>query len=80
MSGATAPALSSPYLVSSPTGNNIIRTHDYILKFLLVGDSDVGKEEILSSLPDASPDSPYGNFKTRKKSTSSVKRLFRDFP
>lgn len=36
------------------------KPYDYLLKFLLVGDSDVGKEEILSGLLDGSTESPYG--------------------
>ena len=43
----------------SPPGRS--KPYDYVLKFLLVGDSDVGKEEILSGLEDGSSDSPYGN-------------------
>ena len=43
------------------------RNYDYILKFLLVGDSDVGKEEILSCLSEEVSESPYDllcNYKT----------------
>ncbi|XP_061888468.1 ras-related protein Rab-40C-like isoform X1 [Entelurus aequoreus] len=36
-----------------------VKTYDYLLKFLLVGDSDVGKGEILDSLQDGSVESPY---------------------
>ncbi|XP_013792080.1 ras-related protein Rab-40C-like [Limulus polyphemus] len=35
------------------------KSYDYLLKFLLVGDSDVGKQEILSGLEDGSLDSPF---------------------
>ncbi|ESO00129.1 hypothetical protein HELRODRAFT_153193, partial [Helobdella robusta] len=35
------------------------KPYDFILKFLLVGDSDVGKEEILNGLLDGSTESPY---------------------
>merc|ERR1719322_1474282 len=35
------------------------KPYDYLLKVLLVGDSDVGKQEILSGLEDASLDSPF---------------------
>ena len=35
------------------------KDYDYSLKFLLVGDSDVGKEEILGGLEDSTPQSPY---------------------
>lgn len=36
-----------------------MKSYDYLLKFLLVGDSDVGKGEILDSLQDGSAESPY---------------------
>ncbi|KAM7370323.1 hypothetical protein PAMP_009881 [Pampus punctatissimus] len=36
------------------------RAYDFLLKFLLVGDSDVGKGEILASLQDGASESPYG--------------------
>ncbi|XP_028286915.1 ras-related protein Rab-40B isoform X1 [Parambassis ranga] len=36
------------------------RAYDFLLKFLLVGDSDVGKAEILASLQDGATESPYG--------------------
>lgn len=35
------------------------KDYDYLLKVLLVGDSDVGKHEILSCLEDASSESPF---------------------
>lgn len=35
------------------------KQYDYLLKFLLVGDSDVGKKEILSGLDDGSSESPF---------------------
>jgi len=35
------------------------KSYDYLLKVLLVGDSDVGKQEILSGLEDGGLDSPY---------------------
>lgn len=35
------------------------KQYDYLLKFLLVGDSDVGKQEILSELDDDSSESPF---------------------
>jgi Ras-related protein Rab-40 len=37
------------------------KEYDYLLKFLLVGDSDVGKQEIISGLEDGSTESPYWN-------------------
>ncbi|PNJ02383.1 RAB40C isoform 10 [Pongo abelii] len=36
-----------------------VKSYDYLLKFLLVGDSDVGKGEILESLQDGAAESPY---------------------
>src|SRR6218665_192936 len=36
------------------------KPYDFLVKFLLVGDSDVGKEEILSGLVDGASESPYG--------------------
>ncbi|KAI8793923.1 ras-related protein Rab-40B [Biomphalaria glabrata] len=36
------------------------KSYDYLLKFLLVGDSDVGKEELLSGMDDGASESPYG--------------------
>ena len=35
------------------------KQYDYLLKFLLVGDSDVGKQEILSGLDDGAAESPF---------------------
>lgn len=35
------------------------KEYDYLLKFLLVGDSDVGKHEMLNDLEDGSSESPY---------------------
>jgi len=46
--------LSLPSLASSGP-----KSYDYLLKVLLVGDSDVGKQEILSGLEEGSVDSPY---------------------
>lgn len=44
---------------SSPCPVNRSKPYDYVLKFLLVGDSDVGKEEILNGLEEGTADSPY---------------------
>ena len=44
----------------SPSPSNRNKPYDYLLKFLLVGDSDVGKEEILSGLDDGAAESPFG--------------------
>lgn len=47
----------------SRTAPSVNRSHpksyDYLLKFLLVGDSDVGKQEILGGLEDGSQESPF---------------------
>ena len=45
---------------ASPSGTLRQKNYDYLLKFLLVGDSDVGKEEILSGLEDGALESPFG--------------------
>uniref|UniRef100_A0A4X1U0W7 small monomeric GTPase n=2 Tax=Sus scrofa TaxID=9823 RepID=A0A4X1U0W7_PIG len=42
-------------------GASPVRAYDFLLKFLLVGDSDVGKGEILASLQDGAAESPYGH-------------------
>nr|CAD7392341.1 unnamed protein product [Timema cristinae] len=49
-----------------------IKQYDYLLKFLLVGDSDVGKQEILSGLEDGSSESPFcsGSGKIAYKTTT----------
>lgn len=41
------------------TQSSPVKSYDYLLKFLLVGDSDVGKGEILDSLQDGSVEAPY---------------------
>ena len=46
--------------VASPSTLQRNKPYDYLLKFLLVGDSDVGKEEILSGLDNGASESPYG--------------------
>merc|ERR1712071_394069 len=43
---------SSPLILSA-------KPYDYLLKFLLVGDSDVGKQEILNTLENAASDMPF---------------------
>ena len=37
------------------------KPYDCLLKFLLVGDSDVGKEELLNGMDNGSSESPYNN-------------------
>lgn len=44
---------------SGSLNRNHPKSYDYLLKFLLVGDSDVGKQEILSGLEDGSQESPF---------------------
>lgn len=45
------------------------KEYDYSLKFLLVGDSDVGKDEILAGLEESSPQSPYATRGMEQKTT-----------
>ncbi|XP_065169589.1 ras-related protein Rab-40C [Atheta coriaria] len=47
------------------------KSYDYLLKFLLVGDSDVGKQEIISNLEDGAAESPFcsGSGKSYKTTT-----------
>ncbi|XP_046802440.1 ras-related protein Rab-40C isoform X2 [Lucilia cuprina] len=49
--------------------NNMTKDYDYLLKVLLVGDSDVGKHEILSGLEDASSESPFCSGNAYKTTT-----------
>lgn len=48
-----------------------VKSYDYLLKFLLVGDSDVGKGEILDSLQDGSAESPYAYSSGEYRTTHS---------
>ncbi|XP_064622031.1 ras-related protein Rab-40B-like [Lineus longissimus] len=60
---ASAAASASASTSFSPPSSPQVATnkaYDYLLKFLLVGDSDVGKEEILGGLEDGASESPYG--------------------
>jgi len=45
--------------LSLPSLNSGSKSYDYLLKVLLVGDSDVGKQEIITGMEDGSMDSPY---------------------
>ncbi|CAB0039363.1 unnamed protein product [Trichogramma brassicae] len=45
------------------------KQYDYLLKFLLVGDSDVGKQEILSGLDDGAFESPFCSGSAYKTTT-----------
>lgn len=58
---AVPPPVLSPPLewVRMGSQGSPVKSYDYLLKFLLVGDSDVGKGEILDSLQDGSAESPY---------------------
>ncbi|XP_013103769.1 ras-related protein Rab-40C [Stomoxys calcitrans] len=49
--------------------SNMTKDYDYLLKVLLVGDSDVGKHEILSGLEDASSESPFCSGNAYKTTT-----------
>lgn len=42
---------------SSSSAHQPVKSYDYVLKFLLVGDSDVGKQEILDSIKDEDAES-----------------------
>lgn len=50
-----------PSAVTMSHRSSPARAYDFLLKFLLVGDSDVGKGEILASLQDGATESPYGH-------------------
>lgn len=50
------PIEESPSPILTPLSS---KPYDYLLKFLLVGDSDVGKQEILSTLENAASDMPF---------------------
>ena len=55
--------------MASPGATTRNKPYDYLLKFLLVGDSDVGKEEIMSGLEDGASESPYGGHSGRYRGT-----------
>lgn len=57
MCTAVTSSPSPPRPVNSASAS---KSYDYLLKFLLVGDSDVGKEELLSGMEDGATESPYG--------------------
>ncbi|CAG9856492.1 unnamed protein product [Phyllotreta striolata] len=48
------------------------KQYDYLLKFLLVGDSDVGKQEILSDLDDGSSESPFCGHSGKSYKTTTI--------
>ena len=48
------------------------KSYDYLLKVLLVGDSDVGKQEILSNLEDGIHDSPFCSSEGAGNITNSI--------
>ena len=49
--------------------HQVEKEYDYSLKFLLVGDSDVGKEEMLAGLQDSTRQSPYSTKGSDHKTT-----------
>lgn len=60
-SSSSAANSASKYSTASLPRGSPSKNYDYLLKFLLVGDSDVGKEEILDVLEEAASESPYQN-------------------
>lgn len=42
------------------------KPYDYLLKFLLVGDSDVGKQEIVYNFQDGANESPFCSGSSKK--------------
>lgn len=50
------------------------KSYDYLLKFLLVGDSDVGKQEIISNLEDGAAESPFCSGSGKCKKTQNKKK------
>lgn len=56
---AISPSLSSVVDSPLPALPHGAKSYDYLLKFLLVGDSDVGKQEILAGFEDGTTDSPF---------------------
>lgn len=66
-------ALNADNIFYSPS-NTTLNPYDYVLKFLIVGDNDVGKEEFLQNLEDDHDDSEssqeYRSLDVAYKSTS----------
>ncbi|KAL1444585.1 hypothetical protein MTO96_029747 [Rhipicephalus appendiculatus] len=72
-------ALSNGVSANGPPGGVVVgqggsaaKAYDYLLKFLLVGDSDVGKGEILGGLEDGALESPFsapGGFASYRTTT-----------
>lgn len=56
----TRPSSQESQSSSSSNNNLTMKPYDFLLKFLLVGDSDVGKEEILNGLANGTNEFPYG--------------------
>lgn len=52
--------------------SSALKDYDYLLKFLLVGDSDVGKDEILSRIDAASEEDPCTSSRNGNKSYCRV--------
>lgn len=61
------------FLVGRHLTESMAKDYDYLLKVLLVGDSDVGKNEIMAGLEDGSSESPFcsggGNCKISEKNS-----------
>ncbi|XP_074647955.1 ras-related protein Rab-40B-like [Tubulanus polymorphus] len=60
VAGPTTPTSPTTPTPNSPSAKLIDKPYDYLLKFLLVGDSDVGKEELLNGLDTGAAELPYG--------------------
>nr|CAH7751466.1 unnamed protein product [Callosobruchus chinensis] len=58
--------------MADESGKHQQKQYDYLLKFLLVGDSDVGKQEILSDLDDGSSESPFYIVLTTAYKTTTI--------
>ena len=59
LNGDTGASEDAPSAVPASSQQPSQKSYDYLLKFLLVGDSDVGKQEIISHLEDGINDSPF---------------------
>lgn len=62
------------------TQGSPVKSYDYLLKFLLVGDSDVGKGEILESLQDGAAESPYAYSNGKRGRDAPPRRRARGRP
>ena len=55
----SVPSPGSTEVAAASSTPSSSKGYDYLLKFLLVGDSDVGKHEILAELEDGASETPY---------------------